>query len=348
MGGRNLPRAAIFGVQRQAKTAALAAGGIDGAGCAPQSPLMVNVRILCTDLAGLRAQALGLAEAAGLTPDLRTLVPRSPWDRVSPGLWLSAHWAVHPNALEGKLPAVVMGAGGAGARVAAALRRPGVKVVAIQHPRMRLSRFDLVMAARHDGITGDNVIVTRTALHRVTPARLAAEKEVWAPRFAAFNRPLVAVLLGGSNGRYRFEAPLALELGIRERDGQGHRGGAGDYALAPDRARGGEDSARCTGARGGMDLGWRGGEPIFRHAGLRRRDHRDGGFGLHGFGSRGDVGSGDAGSVAGKSARIGAFMDGLVEDGRSRNFAGKLELWDCKPLDDTAIAAAEMRRRLGI
>jgi uncharacterized protein len=106
-----------------------------------------------------------------LETDLRTLVPRAPWDRVSPGLWLNARWAVEPDALAGPLPEVVMGCGGAGARVAAALRRADVKVVAIQHPRMRLNKFDLVMAARHDGITGDNVIVTRTALHRVTPKR---------------------------------------------------------------------------------------------------------------------------------------------------------------------------------
>jgi hypothetical protein len=52
--------------------------------------------------------------------------------------------------------------------------------------------------------------------------------------------------------------------------------------------------------------------------------------------------------LPGKSTRIGAFMDGLVADGRVRDFAGKLELWDTQPLDDTPWAAAEMRRRLGL
>src|ERR1700734_3471966 len=133
-------------------------------------------RILCTDLAGLRAQALGLAEAAGLTPELQNLKFRSPWDKIAPGLWPSARWAVDGAAFAEPLPPVVMGAGGAGARVAASLRRPGVKAVAIQHPRMALDKFDLVMAARHDGISGDNVVVTRTALHRVPPARSAGDE----------------------------------------------------------------------------------------------------------------------------------------------------------------------------
>jgi hypothetical protein len=41
-------------------------------------------------------------------------------------------------------------------------------------------------------------------------------------------------------------------------------------------------------------------------------------------------------------------MDELVADGRACDFAGHLKLWDTKPLDDTAMAAAELRRRLGL
>ncbi|MGC5124360.1 ELM1/GtrOC1 family putative glycosyltransferase, partial [Escherichia coli] len=36
-----------------------------------------------------------------------------------------------------------------------------------------------------------------------TPEKLAAAREIWAPRFEHLPRPLIAVLVGGSNGRYR-------------------------------------------------------------------------------------------------------------------------------------------------
>jgi mitochondrial fission protein ELM1 len=52
-------------------------------------------------------------------------------------------------------------------------------------------------------------------------------------------------------------------------------------------------------------------------------------------------------ALPGKSRRIGLFLDGLTADGRIRPFAGRLEMWPVSPLDDTAAAAAEMRRRLG-
>jgi hypothetical protein len=42
------------------------------------------------------------------------------------------------------------------------------------------------------------------------------------------------------------------------------------------------------------------------------------------------------------------FTEGLLRDGRVREFNGRLELWPVTPLDDTAEAAAEMCRRLGL
>ena len=97
---------------------------------------------------------------------------------------------------------------GVAAAVGAALRRDDRPVVQVQHPRMDPRRFDLVVVNRHDELTGPNVVVTRTALHRVTPARLAAAAAAWQPRLAHLKRPLVAVLIGGSNGRFRLDAAV--------------------------------------------------------------------------------------------------------------------------------------------
>ncbi|MDD2704766.1 MAG: mitochondrial fission ELM1 family protein [Acidocella sp.] len=308
---------------------------------------MEDARIFCTDLAGLRAQALGLTEAAGLRAELRTLRFRAPWHRISSGLWPVARWAVGAEAFAGPMPGVVMGCGGAGARVAAALRSKDVKAVAIQHPRMDLRKFDAILAARHDGIDGPNVIVTRTALHRVTQARLAAERMLWAEKFAAFRRPLVAVLLGGSNGRYRFEAPqahaLAAQLAAVARE-------AG-LVITPSRRTAPEVVSILRAALeplGAWIWDMQGENPYF------------------GMLACADAIIATADSVSmvseavatsapvylvrlpGRSARIGAFMDALVQDGRVRDFAGRLELWDTAPLNDTEMAGAELRRRLGL
>jgi mitochondrial fission protein ELM1 len=315
-------------------------------------PRMETARILCTDLVGLQAQALGLAEAAGFAPELRVLKPVGQWRHLPPALWLRPLRAVDGSATEGNLPRLIIGCGGAGARVAAALRRPGVQVIAVQHPRMSLAKFDLVLAARHDGIEGANVIVTRNALHRVTAARLAAEAAHWRPILgdlpAGAGRQ-VAVLLGGSNGRDVFDAEAAQKLA-----------NALARMMDLDQVRLMVTASRRTGAEAieifRQKLGPRG---AWIWDGTGENPY----FGMLALADAIVVTADSVSMVSeaiatpvpvllarlpGKSSRIGAFMDALVEEGRVRDFAGRLELWDTAPLDDTAAAGAELRRRLGL
>lgn len=309
---------------------------------------MVDVRIVCSDLAGLKSQALGVAESAGFVPDVRPLRFRGAWRHVPTNFWFNPRWAVSAELFSTPLPKVIIGAGGAGARVAAALRGGDVRAVALQHPRMALSRFDVVLAALHDGIEGPNVIVTRTALHRVTQPRLVEARALWQPRFAFLPRPLVAVLLGGSNGRYRFEEAEAHELiaGLAGmlRQGMG-------VMITPSRRTSAAVVALMRTALvplGAYVWDFTGDNPYFgmlacADAILVTAD------------SVSMVSEAAATSapvllvrLPGRSARIGAFMDGLVKSGRARNFAGQLEMWDTTPLNDTEWAGQELRRRLGL
>jgi mitochondrial fission protein ELM1 len=308
---------------------------------------MITARLICTDIAGLRNQALGLAEAAGFVPDLRTLQFLPPWDKIPTNFWFNPRWAVAADAFALPLPPVVMGCGGAGARVAASLRGANVKAVAIQHPRMNLLKFDAVLAGRHDDLTGPNVIVTRTALHRVTAARLSEEKRKWEPFFVPYRRPLVAVLLGGSNGRYRFGVAearaLAAQLAMVAHDF--------GLVITPSRRTASEvlDILRAALVPLGAWIWDFSGENPY--------------FGMLACADAIVVTADSVSMVSeavatsapvylarlpGRSVRIGQFMDDLVADGRVRNFAGMVTLWDTEPLNDTEWAGAELRRLLGL
>ncbi|WP_235704495.1 MULTISPECIES: mitochondrial fission ELM1 family protein [Acidiphilium] len=305
-------------------------------------------RILCTDLAGLRAQALGLAEAAGFTPDCRVITPKTPWSFLSPMLWPDPRRAIDPAALAPPEGDLLIGAGGAAARLLGTLRRRDLPAVIVQHPRMDPTRFDAIVAAKHDGITGPNVIVTRTALHRVTAARLAEERTLWQPVFAQLPRPLVAVLVGGSNGRYRLDAAAARAFAdglatMMDRDRVG-------LMLTPSRRT--DAGARATLAealapRGAWIWDMTGENPYFGMLALADAI-------VVTADSVSMVSEAAATAVPvllarlpGRSVRIGAFMDDMVACGRARNFAGRLDLWPAESLNDTPMAAAELRRRLG-
>lgn len=306
---------------------------------------MTAARIFCAAYAGLQNQGLGLAEAAGLAPPVSTLTPRAPWRHIPPALW-PAPLAITrtPTPAED----LVIGVGGAAAAVGAALRRRGHRVVQVQDPRMRLDRFDLVIANRHDEIAGPNVIAIRTALHRVTPARLAEARAAWQPRFAHLPRPLVAVLVGGSNGRFRLgaaegEALAASLAGMMAADGAG-------LALTPSRRTAPEVRAALAGRLAPMGA-WlwdgAGDNPYFGLLACADAIVAT----IDSISMVSEAAATEVpvllAALPGRSRRISLFLRTLREAGRVRPFAGRLELWGAAPLDDTGEAAYEMRRRMG-
>ena len=305
--------------------------------------------ILSENYAGLQSQALGLAEAAGLKPELRPLVPRAPWRYVPETLW-PAPLAVFPSELLARpWPDLVIGCGGMGSVVGAAMRRRGACVVQVQHPSVNPKGFDLVVVNRHDELTGPNVIVTRTALHRVTQARLAAAAEQWRERFAHLPRPLVAVLVGGSNGRFKLDASVGGKLAGQLAE-MVRRDKAG-IMVTPSRRTDPAVTRLLTDALaplGGWIWDGTGENPYFGMLALADAI-------IPTMDSVSMVSEAAAtgapvlfAELPGKSRRIGLFLNGLVGDGRIRPFRGRLETWEASPLDDTAEAAAEMCRRLGL
>jgi mitochondrial fission protein ELM1 len=302
--------------------------------------------VISEPYAGLQAQALGLAEAAGLSPQLRELQPRPLWRFLPAAAW-PAPLAAVPEAIQPPLPAVVIGCGGVAAAVGVALRRLGPAVVQVQHPRIAPRRFDLVVVNRHDELTGPNVVVTRTALHRITAARLAAAAEDWRDAFAHLSRPLVAVLVGGSNGRLRLNRAVAAQLGgdlaqMMRRDGVG-------LVLTGSRRTDPGAARVLRGVLAPLDA-W-----IWNGEGANPY------FGMLALADAIVVTSDSVSMISeavattapvmlaalpGRSRRNGLFIEPLLAERRVRRFTGRLETWPVAPLNDTPEAAAELRRRL--
>ncbi len=308
------------------------------------APATYDSWVVSEPYAGLQAQAMGLAEAAGMAPGTVELHPRRPWSWLPAATWPSPLAAVGLSAPPG---GVLFTAGGTAGAVGAACRKRGSVVVQVQNPRMHLEKFDLVVANQHDGLHGPNVIVTRTALHRATQARLAEARAVWGPRLAHLPRPLVCVLVGGSNGRFRLEAAEGAALAARLARMMTHdRPG---MAVTPSRRT--APAVRRALAAGLLPHGawvWdmEGENPYFGLLALAdvlivTVDSIS--MVSEAVATHAPVLLAD---LPGRSSRIGRFRRALLEEGRVRPYSGRLESWPVLPLDDTAEAGAEVRRRL--
>ena len=297
--------------------------------------------------AGLQAQGLGLADAAGLAAEARSIAPRGLWRHIPAAFWPAPLAAVTRGALAPPLPELMIGCGGKAAAVVASLRTR-VRGVAVQHPRIDTRKFDLIIVGRHDELTGPNVFVARTALHRASPDRLAAAAAAWAPRLAHLPRPLVSVLIGGTNGRFRLGVAEARALAgqlaaMMQRDKVG-------LALTPSRRT--DPAAAQAFAAALHPLGalvWDGtgdnpymGMLALADAIVVTMDSVS--MVSEAAATRAPV---RLAVLPGKSRRIGLFLKDLIDGDRVRPYQGRFETWPVQPVDDTAAAAAEMCRRFG-
>lgn len=206
--------------------------GVDAASLTPAAAdetVVPLAWVLHDGKAGMRSQALGLAEATGFGIVEKPLQISPPWSVLPPQLWLLPRFVLSgcKTQLAPPWPDLVIGCGRNTVIPALAIQRISGRrpfLAQVQDPRLRRSRFDLLIVPEHDRLRGPRVIVSRGAMHRVTPARLAAERHRF-PTLAAMPRPILAVLLGGSNRSYRLtprrlgEIANAIAALLRDRGG---------------------------------------------------------------------------------------------------------------------------------
>jgi uncharacterized protein len=316
----------------------------------PATPLQIWV--LHDGKIGMANQVTGLAEALGWPITQKHLAIRPPWRYLPPGLWLAPALAIDPAGarLQPPWPDIVIGCGRNSVAPARMIKRAsGGRAfwVQVQDPRFARSEIDLIVAPRHDPAPGENVFRTLGAVHRVTPEKLAADAARWAPTFAVLPRPLVAVLIGGDNSVYRLTeerfGALCDRLVALAKSGVG-------LAITPSRRTGDTQRAMLQKRLAGLPAFiWNGSgdNPYFAMLGAADAiiatadsvsmisEAASTGKPVHII------------ELEGGSAKFARFHQAMREAGVTRPFNGTLETWHYAPLDDTARAAAEVRRRLG-
>ena len=201
----------------------------------------------------MASQVLGLAEATGFHLIEKRLAIRLPWAVLPPRLWLMPlHAAGHRGEqLTPPWPDLVVACGRNAAMPALAIKQASggnTLVAQIQNPGVGQNEFDLFVVPEHDHIPAAQVIVTMGAVHRVTQARLAAERGRF-PALAAMPHPILSVLIGGRNKAYSLSRRRLGEIAesiavILHRTGgsalvtPSRRTGDGGLSLLRDRLRG--------------------------------------------------------------------------------------------------------------
>ena len=158
---------------------------------------------------GDEVQCLGLAEALGVVSEKRLIRPRAPWS------WLIPFGPIDPRDAPARAgspiappyPDIVIASGRRTVSYLRALKRASngrVFTVFLKDPYIGARAADLILGHQHDRLRGDNVFVTVTPSNRLSQAVLAQARAAPDPRIASLPAPRLALLLGGTSGKYDF------------------------------------------------------------------------------------------------------------------------------------------------
>jgi mitochondrial fission protein ELM1 len=301
---------------------------------------------------GMTNQCLGLADALGLKPVLKRVRLRTPWRDLTPYFRFGGRmqFTQRSDRLEPPWPDLLIATGRhsvAASILVRRLSRGATRTVQIQNPVISLHHFDLVVTPRHDNLAGSNVMLTRGALHRVTPALLKEGADSLGWRLQHLKRPYITVLIGGSNAVYKLDAETMRSLA--DRLASAARAVKASLLITPSRRTGEENVELLRDAL--VDV------PHYMWLGHGDNPY----FGLLGLADY-IVATSDSVNMVSEAASTGkpvyvaklpggspkfnAFHDRLVAEGVTRVFEDKFESYTYEPLDDVSAVAAKVRTLL--
>lgn len=163
---------------------------------------------------GDNAQALRLADAAGLPYERRRILLKPGFDIAKPRVEASLHHVDlgASDKLEPPWPDLILTIGRRMAMVALWIKTqsPRTRLALIGPPNREAHKFDLIVVPFHyRAAERPNICHIGLPLLGIDPKRLAAESERWREKFASLPRPLTVLLCGGNIGTQSFDPETA-------------------------------------------------------------------------------------------------------------------------------------------
>lgn len=305
---------------------------------------------------GMVSQVKALAELLKIPVDMKVITLPKPY------VWLPNSFYASPftkkmaafllqQKVQGVAPKFVISCGRKGAAVSMALKllMPKTTFICLQDPRVSSEHFDLVVAMQHDKIIGSNVLKIRFALHQITSETLANAQEKFAVHFETYEKPRVAVLLGGSTNKYTL-TQNSMQQVVAQME-QLLAQNTCSLFITPSR-RTGEENIRL------LDYRFRGNDRVYIYDGQSENPY----FALLAA-SNFIVVTDDSVNMMSEAVATGKpmyilplaghkntkparFAEALIADGIARKLEDKLEFWSYNVPDEMTWLATEINKKL--
>jgi len=160
--------------------------------------------LLTQGMHGMISQVEGLAKALNLDYTHQTIKLKNFWNYVPPKFT-----PISENILRKKFncdATVIISCGRKSVIPSIALKKKfGKKILSIhiQDPKVKLSNFDFIVAPEHDGLSGENVLTSKGAIHYLTNEELDNNENYLKSRINN-QKKIVTLIIGGPTKHYDY------------------------------------------------------------------------------------------------------------------------------------------------
>ncbi len=316
--------------------------------------------VLTQGHAGMENQCIGLAEALGLSYQIKHVEAKAPLRFLPVRYWPSPlKMAKKDTPLSEPWPDILISCGRRSVAAAAEIKRQSkgrTFAIHLQVPHAPADWFDVIIVPEHDKLRGDNVITMRGSLHRLTHEKLKAAKSEFAQYFQEkikdLQSPLIGLLLGGASKRQKFTQETARDLAQKLSLCTNNYDKSPSFIATPSRRTGDinkEIIKNSLNADNSFMWDGRGENPY---------------FGILALADILIVTSDSANMVSeacftgkpvyiymvpGGSKRLASFNQKLIKDGYARPFSGKIDKgWKPPRLDEMSAITGILREKYGV
>ena len=160
--------------------------------------------LLTEGMHGMISQVEGLAKALDIDFAHHKVELNSFWKLVPPKLTPVLNFTF--NSIDSRDFDIIISCGRKSVIPSICLKKNSKKKVYnihIQDPKVSLKNFDFIIAPEHDGLTGDNVILSKGSIHYLTNEEIDINREYLSERLNK-EKEYLALILGGPNKYYDY------------------------------------------------------------------------------------------------------------------------------------------------
>ena len=163
--------------------------------------------LLTEGMHGMISQVEGMAKA--LKTDFRHKIVRLsfPWDLIPPKFTPISNIILKDKIYidDNKIPDLIISCGRKSVVPSIFLKKKNPKIftIHIQDPKVNLRNFDAIVCPEHDSLEGDNIYISKGAIHYITTSEIIKAKSYLVDKIKSDK--IVSLILGGPNKYYKFD-----------------------------------------------------------------------------------------------------------------------------------------------